>query len=311
MAVVNLLSLDVSAIFQELRNTTGLFREWKESGDDIVAQCPFHGGGNERKPSFGLCVNKANPNYGLYNCFACGAHGSIISLINELNNKSYGDNYGIQVAQQLGDVELVDSRGKITLLSRVQVVAQTTVSPYELLHYRAHSSDYLTNRHVQKNIQDAFDCGFDTSSDSVTFPVRRVDGATQFVARRSTHQKWYNYPAGVQKPVYGVYEMHKLAPHCRSWIIVESIINALTLWGMQLPAVALLGTGSREQIEFLNRLDTRQYVLALDGDKAGAIGTAKLQRKLRAHTLVMPMPPGYDVNDLDPYTLSILHTLRR
>lgn len=311
MALVNLTSLDVSAIFQELRSSTGLMREWKESGDDIIMQCPFHSGGQEKNPSFGICSNKMNPNYGLYNCFACGAHGSIISLINELSGRSFDDDYGIQVARLHGDVELLDSRRQIVLLGRIKAADINSVSSYELLHYRAHKSDYLTSRGVDCAIQDAFDCGFDVNTNSVTFPVRDLDGKVLFIARRAVNQKWYNYPAGVSKPIYGLYEMKHLAPNCSSWIVVESMINALTLWGMQLPAVALLGTGSSAQIDYLNRQGARQYILALDGDRAGALGTAKLQRKLKASTLVMPMPPSYDVNDLNPATLSILYALRR
>lgn len=311
MALVNLLSLDVGAIFQELRSSTGLMREWKESGDDIITQCPFHSGGQEKNPSFGICSNKMNPNYGLYNCFACGAHGSIIALINELSGRSFDDDYGIQVARLHGDVELLDSRRQIMLLGRIKAADINSVSSYELLHYRAHKSDYLTSRGVDCAIQDAFDCGFDVNTNSVTFPVRDLDGKVLFIARRSVNQKWYNYPAGVSKPIYGLYEMKQLAPSCSSWIVVESMINALTLWGMQLPAVALLGTGSSAQIDYLNRQGARQYILALDGDRAGALGTAKLQRKLKASTLVMPMPPSYDVNDLNPATLSILYALRR
>lgn len=311
MAAVNLMSLDVVALFHELRNTTGLFRVWKESGDDIVTQCPFHGGGQERKPSFGICSNKHNPHYGKYNCFACGAKGSIIQLINVLHNKPSDDNYGIEVAQTVGTVEVLDDRSRIQILPRVIAKSESAVLPGELAYYRMNHSEYLTMRRIQPEIQDAFDCGYDPTSESVTFPVRRRDGSTSFIVRRAVNLKWYNYPAGVRKPVYGIYELNALAPGARQVVIVESIINALTLWGMQIPAVALLGTGSREQIEFLNSTDVRSWILALDGDAAGAQATQKLKSRLRAHTAVMPIPPTYDVNDLDVYTIGILYTLRR
>lgn len=311
MPVVNLMSIDVDAIFQELRATTGLFRIWTESGDDIVTQCPFHGGGNERKPSFGLCNNRSNPNYGKYNCFACGAHGTIIGLVNRLANKEADDEYGISVAQSLGDIQLIDERQQIQLLSRTPPKSQKGVSVYELNYYRQERHNYLTNRRVDPVIQDAFDCGYDPTCDSVTFPVRRQDGMTSFIARRCVHTKWYNYPSGVEKPLYGLYELFQLVPNCKSVVVVESIINALTLWGLQIPAIALLGTGSQKQIEFMNQLDVRQWILALDGDSAGVNGTNKLKRKLRASSFVMPIPPGYDVNDLDSHTLNILYSLRR
>lgn len=311
MAAINLRSLDVVSIFHELRNTTGLFRIWKETGDDIATQCPFHGGGVERNPSFGICVNKHNPNYGQYHCFACGASGTVIGLANTLNNKPQDDNFGIELAQSFGDVEVMDERQQIRLLPRVKPHIPGNVSDLELASYRQVKSEYLLSRHIKPEIQAAFDCGYDPSTQSVTFPVRRDDGESLFVVRRSVNLKWYNYPAGVKKPVYGLYELQQLAPNAKQVVIVESIINALTLWGYQIPAVALLGTGSRVQIDYLNSLKMRSWILALDGDAAGEAATARLQSRLRSHTSVMPIPPGYDVNDLDRYTIGILYTLRR
>ena len=147
-------------------------------------------------------------------------------------------------------------------------------------------------------------------TNSVTFPVKERNGVVNFVVRRRIDMKWYNYPAGVTKPVYGLYEFSKIFPKSKSVILVESVINALTLWGYGMPAVALLGTGSMSQIALLNSLDLRHYVLCFDGDKAGMQATAKFQKKLKASTSVVPMPPGYDVNDLDETSMRILHQLR-
>lgn len=311
MGRVNLNSLDVDSLFQELRNTTGLFRVWKESGDDIVTQCPFHGGGNERKPSFGICNKRGNPNYGKYNCFACGASGTILSLVNKLHNKTEDDNFAIQFAQSVSSVEMYDDRNQISLLPRKKLEVLSSVSPNELQFYRNQKCDYLTKRKVDEKVQQAFDCGFDPISNAVTFPVRRKDGSCSFLVRRSVNLKWYNYPAGVKKPIYGIYELNKIFPGFKTVVIVESIINALTLWGLQIPSVALLGTGSRDQISYLNSMPTRHWILALDGDQAGMNATEKLKKKLRSRTMVMPIPPGYDVNDLDKETIKILYSLRR
>lgn len=312
LETVSLASLDVAALFHELRNTTGLFREWKESGDDIVAQCPFHGGGNERKPSFGICISRANPHYGKFNCFACGASGTIISLINRLHNREDNDNFAVGFAQNVCDVYMEETRKHMKMKSRTEVIEESRVSIYELNYYRHSECSYLTEeRHLDVQVQNAFDCGFDPITNSVTFPVRKMDGSTQFLVRRSIVQKWYNYPAGVDKPVYGIYEFSKLAPESKSVVVVESIINALTLWGAGIPAVALLGTGSGSQIESMNKMNIRHWVLALDGDQAGVNGINKLQKALKSSTSVMPMPYGYDVNNLDLATLLTLYQLRR
>lgn len=311
LAVIKLLSVDVDAVFHELRQTTGLFRIWKESGDDISAQCPFHAGGQENNPSFGICNNRMNPNYGKYHCFTCGASGTILSLVNKLHNRPDGDNFSVEYAQQFSDLEAEDAHQRITLSRRNVVEKKEKVSEYEVTYYREQSCDYLTGRRIKPIIQQAFDCGYDPQSESVTFPVKDIKGDTLFFVRRAVNLKWYNYPSGVKKPLYGIYELSRLAPNTSSIVVVESIINALTLWGEQIPAIALLGTGSKEQIEALNALPVRNWVLALDGDAAGMNATERLKRVLDARVTVMPIPPGNDVNDLDSHSINILYSLRR
>lgn len=307
---VKLLSVDVNSIFNELRQTTGLFRIWKESGDDISAQCPFHAGGQEKNPSFGICNNRANADYGTYHCFTCGASGSILKLINLLHGKPEGDNFAVEYAQMFSDLELEDAHQRIELKHR-KPIEVPVVSEQELDYYRAHGCDYLTGRRIKPVIQQAFDCGYDPTTTSVTFPVKNIQGYTLFCVRRGITLKWYNYPAGVTKPVYGIYELSQLAPKVGCVVVVESIINALTLWGEQIPAIALLGTGSNKQIDYLNAMPIRNWILALDGDTAGFNATEKLKNKLKARTTVMPIPPGKDVNDLDIYSINILYALRR
>lgn len=311
LAVIRLLSVDVNAVFHELRQTTGLFRIWKETGDDISAQCPFHAGGQEKNPSFGICNNKLNPNYGTYHCFTCGARGSILTLINQLHNRQDNDNFAVEYAQMFSDLEVEDQHQRIEVKPRTQVVEKETVPEQELSYYRDQACDYLTGRRIKPIIQKAFDCGYDPATSSVTFPVKDIKGDTLFCVRRAVNLKWYNYPAGVKKPLYGIYELSRLAPRSSSVVIVESIINALTLWGQQIPAIALLGTGSNVQIDALNTMGIRNWVLALDGDNAGLNATNKLKRRLLSRTTVMPIPPGKDVNDLDACSINILYSLRR
>lgn len=305
---IDLKSIDVDGVFECLRGSTSFFRTVKQSGDDIVTECPFHSGGMEKHPSFGICNNRQNPNYGICHCFACGESHSILQLINFISGRELNDSYAAQFVQSISDVAYLDVRGEMQIASRTPL--DTSVTPVELLSYQTQHSDYLTKRRIKPIIQKVFQTGFDSATNSVTFPVKERNGVINFVVRRRVDMKWYNYPAGVTKPIYGLYEFSKIFPKSKSIVLVESVINALTLWGYQIPAVALLGTGSASQIAMLNSLDLRHYVLCFDGDKAGIQATAKFQKKLRATTRTVPMPPGYDVNDLDEVSMRILYQLQ-
>ena len=70
----------------------------------------------------------------------------------------------------------------------------------------------------------------------VTFPVKDSNGQVCFVATRTIKYKQYRYPAGVEKPIYGLCTSCLKYSQTHRIVIVESIINALTLWGWGIPA---------------------------------------------------------------------------
>lgn len=294
---VQLQSLDVTAIFEMLKATTSYFSISNYASEDIMTQCPFHGNGHEQNPSFGICYNRSSPYYGLYHCFSCDARGTIIQLVNRIyGNTNEND---VSLVQQVSDVAYREYRTLRTLPSRKAIDTKPKVPEVKLRSYRDIRSDYLDNRHISPLIQQLFDCGYDPVEEMVTFPVKDTTGQVCFVATRTIKYKQYRYPAGVEKPIYGLYELFEIFPDTHRIVIVESIINALTLWGWGIPAVALLGTGSQSQIDFLNTLPIRHFILCLDGDDAGRKGTEKLKKKLKGFVQVIPMFDGKDVNDLD------------
>lgn len=53
----------------------------KKKGNSIQANCPFHKGGNEKKPSFSVDLKT-----GRYKCFACEEEGNYIKFISQMKN---------------------------------------------------------------------------------------------------------------------------------------------------------------------------------------------------------------------------------
>ena len=129
-------------------------------------------------------------------------------------------------------------------------------------------------------------------------PVHDKDGNVLFFCRRAIDVKIYNYPENVVKPVYGIYQLPK---GCKSVIICESIINALTAVVYGYCAVALMGTGNAYQIDQLKRLGVQEFVLCMDPDDAGRRGAKKLKNALKSVALVwnISLPDGKDLNDLE------------
>lgn len=67
--------------------------------------------------------------------------------------------------------------------------------------------------------------------------------------------------------------------------------------------VALLGTGTKNQLEQLLTLKCRGFVLALDGDEAGRKGNMKIANflmKNRKEVFVACVPDFEDINSMTP-----------
>ena len=299
----NIIMTDVQDIILELRHQLSLngdnrFNKMIDTPANLMVCCPFHHNGQERKPSMGILKKS-----GVCHCFACGWVGSLSEMVSNC--------FGYDDLGKFGDKWLIKNFLSVEVENRQDVTLDfyrnsksdsgkncNYVSEEELDSYR-YFHPYMWKRKMTPDAVDIFDVGYDSKTDCLTFPVRDVHGKCLFVARRSVKTKYFHYPQGVDKPVYGVYELSQLEQFPDEIIIAESMINCITAWVYGKYAVALNGTGTKEQYEQLRKLPCRSYVLALDPDAAGEHGREKL-RKALYDKLVYEyiIPEGKDLNDL-------------
>lgn len=296
---------DEVTILEELRrqctlNGQDLFRVFKPSGkDDIMTNCPFHKGGRERKPSFGISRKDMK-----CHCFTCGWAGTVDQMISEVfgHNEDNGD-FGRRWLSKNFLTVAVEARKPLSLnLSRGARGLSVPTSPgftEEQLDSYRYYHPYMYERGLTNEIIEAFDIGFDADSQCITFPVYHIDSSPAFVARRSVKSKFFNYPEGVEKPVYGAERF--VSGEYSEAVICESFFNALTCWKHGKPAMALIGTGTEYQYQILKNLPVRKYILALDPDDAGRRAMDKLKRALQGTKIItyLDVPAGKDINDCD------------
>lgn len=280
-----------------------LFKTIKYSGtNNLMTNCPFHKFGQERKPSFGISTKN-----GVCHCFTCGWSGSFSQMVSQVfgydDSGSYGDrwlsrNFLSYAVQNRPNIQI----GVRTANNKVNVYPGFTEE--ELDKYR-YFHPYMFERGLDERIIEDFDIGYDFDTDCITFPCYDIDRTPLFIARRSCKTKFFNYPSDIDKPVYGadrfVSGLYKEA------VICESIFNALTCWKYNIPAVALLGTGTISQYEILKKLPVRHYILGLDNDVAGNEGARKLKKYLSPYKIITQydIPEGKDINDLDGNVLKL------
>lgn len=306
----------------------GLIRKYRVTNGWYRIYCPFHNDGNEKKPSCGVLLQdevRDGKTYtaGMWHCFACGASYDLKTGIQKVldNSKSSSMSANAWLEQNVPgfvadtssfdylvdreSVKKLNSKFALDYLCKKENKTREYVDEKELQSYR-YTTPYMYERKLTDEVIEKFDVGVDLNYipdgrkkkvPTITFPVRDKQGRTLFVYRRSIATKGFYMPKGIEKPVYGLYELPK---HCQSLILCESIFNALTCYVYGKPAVALLGTGTPKQIEQLKLLGVNEFVLGLDPDEAGNRGCDKLKRALSDVAFVrkMEIPTGKDINDL-------------
>ena len=276
------------------------FAHIRPSGNNIQVSCPFHAGGNERRPSCGIsCQDTGKVAAGAVHCFTCGWSGTIETMIsNLLGYDDFGAAGARWILKNFVVVEVEDRPDlKLDFGKPEKARKQKFVSEEELDKYRYYHP-YLAKRGLTERTCDKFDIGYDPKRDCITTPVRDMAGRCLFVATRQINSKIFNLPKDIEKPVYGLYEIG--ADKLDEILVCESVFNAAMAWQYGRPAVALFGTGAKEQYDVLGALKCRKFVLALDPDPAGERGCARFVSALGRKKIItkLKIPAGKDVNDL-------------
>ena len=277
-----IIQADTKEVLQTLRGELYVhgverFSMMRPNGDNLQTNCPFHKGGQERKPSFGV-----NGNLDKCHCFTCGWSGSIEQMVSELfgihDNGEYGKKW---LVRRFNSIE-IETRTNILpqLLKRnleEQVAVPQYVTEQELDSYR-YTHPYMYKRGLTDEIIEEFDIGYDKEKEAITFPILDEYGRCVFVATRSVHTKFFGLPQGLNKPVYQAYRF--MSGKYSEAYIVESFLNCLTCWKYNKPAMALIGTGNKKQYELLRKLPVRSYILAFDPDEAGRHATERFRKNV-------------------------------
>lgn len=283
-------------------NGIELFHSIKDTPGNVMVCCPYHKGGQERKPSAG--IKKSD---GTFHCFACGEVHTLQEVISYCFGHyddvvgTFGWNWLLKNFLTIGveerkDVNLDLHRATVGFNSnrRVNYVSEDELDGYREYH------PYMWRRKMTPEVVDIFDIGYDRKAQAITFPVRDIHGNTLFIARRSVNTKFFNYPAGVDKPVYGLYELGQLQEYPKEVIICESMIDAITCWVYGKYAVALNGLGNELQFHQLNGMPCRKFILGTDSDAAGMKARKRLREHIHGKLITEYIFPAgrKDINDL-------------
>lgn len=297
-----ILQTDTQTILNVLKSELAIrgidrFHTFRPNGSNIQTNCPFHKQGQERKPSFGVNGEKDK-----CHCFACGWSGSIEEMVSELFGYNDAGNFGknwlvkrfnsVEIETRPNILEEINVRNNISIrnykaINRFKQHIQGDksseqysgeITEEELDKYR-YIHPYMYERKMDDRVIEIFDVGYDKETECITFPIRDKNGNCLFIARRSVNTKFFSYPQGVEKPLYGLYELYQLDEFPKEIYICESMIDAITIWThCDKYAVALNGLGNDLQFSQLNDMPNRTFILATDNDSAGIKARIRLKK---------------------------------
>lgn len=322
--------------FDLAQNGVNRFHIFRNNGDNVQTNCPFHKNGQERKPSFGI-----NGEIDKCHCFACGWAGTIEEMISELygyqDEGKFGKRWLIKrfnaveietrpnimegfngreinkkiYTREPGKMETVFVKDGKTQRTRSKskskeikegtetvgtAAVENGITEEELDKYR-YIHPYMYERGLTDEIIERFDIGYDRERKEITFPVKDIEGKCVFIARRSVERKFFRLPQGLNKPLYQGYRF--CSGTYRTAYITESFLNCLTCWKYDKPSIAMIGTGNKKQYEILNKLPVREYILAFDPDEAGRKATERFRKNVHGKIIKeLVYPDNRDINDL-------------
>lgn len=309
----------VRDIIQQLRaeirsQGIDLLRDVKPTNRNIMVTCPFHREGKERHPSCGISTvetregNRVHP-AGTVHCFTCGYTSDLPEFIsNILGHNDRGLSGYKWITSRFASVSVEHRKPlKLDMSREKKKEAVNYVSEEELDKYR-YFHPYMYERKLTDKVIEYFDVGYDSETDSLTFPVHDLNGRVLFIQRRSVRKKSFLNESIAEKGkvVYGLYHVYKNLSWIKEVFITESILDALTWWTKRKAAVALLGAmPTIHQLRLLERCPVRKYIVALDNpliDEAGRKGATKVADYLGRTKLInyLKYPEGVkDSNEMN------------
>ena len=235
---------------RELLNRKGIAVEFV-SNNNLMIKCPFHAEGKERNPSMGV-----EQKTGMYNCFTCGAKGSVVSWMTDEE---------IATTQRVR--ELINFiRPEKVELPKIEIPKHDNKPTYTL------------SRGVSQEVINKFSVFED--DDSVYFPIRDRYGRVTDIGSRGKRNKVFGFLGlyeNSRKPLYGEYEC---SPRSKVVVVTEGLYDVLVARSHFDSVVGLMGLGSDYQIDLLNSSRFRKIVLALDNDKYGIDATQRIANKI-------------------------------
>ena len=243
---------------------------YKNINGYFMVQCPYHKFGQERHPS--AQFRESDGFFYCHNCKEAHSLPVVITHCLNIDGKTWLlENFDGDITEN----RHVDFNLPTKIQPKSHYIDKKILDNYRFTH------PYMFERKLTLDVIRKFDIGYDKENDCLTFPNKDEFGNILFIATRSVKTKYFHYPSGVNKPIYGLYEIYREIKHgvqINEVYVCESMLDSLRLWAIGKYAIALNGTGSSYQYDIIKKSSLRNLILATDNDDAGKRAREKFKK---------------------------------
>jgi DNA primase len=276
-----------------------------KSGQEWLSICPYH---NDTSPSFSFNIRK-----GVFLCYSCNAKGRTQDLALHLKVAG-GINSQVEVkAEEVKDriKKLFGDREYEHLLDMKP--SQQTLVRFTLGDVR-HKEEWAKRGITNPEVFNAFKIGYSPLDNYLAIPIWGNDGEYEGYIQRTLNpvapdNPKYKYPAGfpISQRLFGSWQARCLGmtDRVKKLAVVEGSIDALSMWEVGIPAVALFGARmSTAQSKIIKALDPRIIVVMTDQDTAGAQADLSIRTALKGSGIVIKRGQWDRTDGKDPAELT-------
>jgi DNA primase len=227
--------------------------------------------------------------------------GGFIKLLAFLRNETYQETKEYLLWKY--DEEWDGDTEKLTLslsLPRVernwQPLDMSVLDPYKFRH------PYLERRGISETVQRMFKIGYDKRSKAVTIPWFDNRGLANIKYRRTESKIFWYYKGGkpLRDLIFGI--NHIYARRDSQAVLVEGEVDALYLWTVGIPAIAIGGSAfTEEKADLIKRSPIERLMIATDNDAVGRRIREEVKTKLAGYLRIedVVLPEQYkDINEI-------------
>ena len=250
----------------------------KKTGTNFKGRCPFHA---ETVPSFVV-----NPTKGICFCFGCQKGGDVFKLVQFAEKTTFGE--AVHSLAERYEINIDEREFEDDEKTLFNLREEGYDEHARLISSENTARNYLLERGLSKDDIYIFNLGCNKDYRRIVFPLANSFGRTVGFTRRLIEGEGAKYMNSrnsatydKSKILYGLYQAKEAIRKEDFVVLVEGQFDVISSHRVGVKnCIGLSGTTLSDTQRQILKQHTKNFVLALDGDRAGINASVKIGTSL-------------------------------